>query len=136
MSLDKVKSLMKEVGWGTLASTDGKTVGVRPMGGWAWKGRELWCATSASSEKVAQLGKVPYAEYCFAKPEGEHVRISGPCAVSSDNEDKLWLYEAVPRLKDYIDDPRSSDYVVIRMKPDRIRITELPDLTYVEIPLV
>ena len=134
MSLEKVKSLMKESGWGSFATTDGKSVEVRPMGGWAWMGDELWCATSASSKKVAQLRTVPHAEYCFARPEGEHVRISGPCTVSTDNDDKLELYEAVPLLKNYIEDPASPDYVVIRMKPDRIRIMQA-DMAYKEVPL-
>jgi general stress protein 26 len=132
MSLEKVKSLMKNTGWGSLATTDGKTVGVRPMGGWAWFGDELWCATSTSSDKVAQLKAVPHAEYCFCKPEGEHVRISGSCTISTDNDDKLKLYQAVPLLKNYIADPADPDYVVIRMKPDRIRIMQ-PDMAYHEV---
>ncbi len=134
MSMDRVKSLMKEVGWGTLATTDGKTVGARPMGGWAWFGEELWCATSGASEKVAQLKAVPYAEYCFCKPDGEHVRLAGPCSISTDNDDKLKLYQAVPLLKNYIANPADPDYVVIRMKPDRIRIIQ-KDMTYQEVTL-
>jgi general stress protein 26 len=135
MSLDRVKSLMNEVGWGAFATTDGNTVGVRPMGGWAWMGDELWCATSASSDKVAQLEKVPHAEYCFAKPEGEHVRIAGSCTISTNNADKLKLYEAVPLLKNYIEDPTSPQYVVIRMKPERIRVMEGADMAYNEVLL-
>ncbi len=131
---DRVKSLMKEAGWGALATTDGKKVGVRPMGGWTWMDDELWCASSASSAKVADLRKIPHAEYCFCKPEGEHVRISGECAVSSDNADKLKLYEAVPMLKNYFSDPATPDYIVIRMKPERIRIMQ-PNLTYEDVPL-
>jgi general stress protein 26 len=134
MSREGVKSLMKEAGWGTLATTDGKTVGVRPMGGWAWFGSELWCATSGASDKVAQLRAVPHAEYCFCKPEGEHVRIAGPCTISNDNDDKLKLYQAVPLLKNYIEDPGDPDYVVIRMKPNRIRIM-LKDMAYEEVSL-
>jgi general stress protein 26 len=132
MPLDKVKSLMRDAGWGALATTDGIMVGVRPMGGWAWFGNELWCATSASSDKTAQIRVVPRAEYCFCKPEGEHARIAGPCTISTDNNDKLKLYEAVPLLKNYIADPADPDYVVIRMKPDRIRIMR-PDMAYEEV---
>lgn len=134
MYIDRVRSLMKEVGWGTLATTDGKTVGARPMGGWAWFGEELWCATSGASEKVGQLRVVPYAEYCFCKPDGEHVRLAGPCSISTDNDDKLKLYQTVPLLKNYIEDPADPDYVVIRMKPDRIRMIQ-KDMTYQEVTL-
>jgi hypothetical protein len=38
------------------------------------------------------------------------------------NDDKLKLYEAVPILKKYIKDPDEPIYVVIRMKPERIRL--------------
>ena len=35
INMEDVKQLLKEVGWYFLGTTDGKTVGVRPMGGWA-----------------------------------------------------------------------------------------------------
>lgn len=121
MNMEGVKSLMQEVHWGSLATTNGKTVGVRPMGSWAWIGGELWCATSTSSEKAAQIRMVPHAEYCFGRPDGEHVRISGPCVVSTDSLDRITLYDAVPGLKRLISGPGDPDFAVIRMKPDRIR---------------
>jgi len=122
MSLETVKNFMKEVGWGFLATTDGKKVGVRPMGSCVWMENELWCATTDGTDKILQLRKVPYAEYCFSDKEGKHVRIAGPCKISTNNDDKLKLYEAVPILREYIKDPATPEYVVIRMKPDLIRL--------------
>jgi uncharacterized pyridoxamine 5'-phosphate oxidase family protein len=135
MNLEQVKQFIKQVGWGFLATTDGRKVGVRPMGGLAWKDNQLLCATSASSDKVAQLKKVPYAEYCFCDPAGRHVRISGPCSISTDNAEKLWLYKAVPALKDHISDPASRDYVVIKMSPDNIRTMDAADMKYLQVKL-
>lgn len=123
MNLKEVKEFIKQVQWGMLATTDGRKVGLRPMSGLTWNKNELWCATAAASDKVAHLKKVPQAEYCFCDPSGQHVRIAGPCAVSSDSADKLWLYQALPMLKDYFPDPAAPEYVVIKMKPDNIRIT-------------
>jgi len=133
MSMEEVKSFMREVGWGDLATTDGEKVGIRPMGGWAWIGSELWCATGASSEKIAHLRKIPYASYCFANQEGKHVRISGPCTVSTQNDDKRRLYDANPMLKNHIPDPTAPDYVVIRLRPDSIRFMKSMDMVYSEI---
>ena len=135
MSMEKVKALMKKVAWGALGTTDGEKVGVRPMGGWAWMGKELWCATSDSSDKAGQLRSIPHGEYLFCNPEGLHVRIAGPCEISTDNDDKLKLYKAVPLLKEHIEDPASPEYIVIRMKPDRVRLMASTDETYQEIPL-
>ena len=64
MNIEQVKQFIKQVDWGYLATTDGQKVGVRPMGGLTWKDNDLLCATFASSDKVSQLKKVPYAEYC------------------------------------------------------------------------
>jgi len=135
MNMEDAKQLMKEVGWGFLGTTDGKTVGVRPMGGWAWMEDELWCASMKSTDKIAQLQAVAYAEYCFCTKEAKHLRIAGPCTISSENNEKLRLYNANPILKDHIDDPASSEYVVIKLRPDRIRMMEATDLTYQEIEI-
>ena len=135
MNMEDVKKLMKEVGWGFLGTTDGKTVGVRPMGGWAWMENELWCASMKSTDKISQLQTIAYAEYCFCTKEAKHVRIGGHCKISSNDDEKLRLYNANPILKEHIDDPASPDYVVIKLIPDRIRMMEATDLTYNEIEL-
>ena len=135
MNMEDVKQLTKEAGWGFLGTTDGKTVGVRPMGGWAWIEDQLWCASMKSTDKISQLQAIPYAEYCFCNKEVKHVRIAGPCTISSDSDEKLRLYNAVPILKDHIDDPASPQYVVIKLTPDRIRMMEATDLNYKEIEL-
>ena len=122
MNLEMVKNFMKDVGWGFLATSDGNKTGVRPMGSCVWMSNELWAATTDGTEKIMQLRKVPYAEYCFSDSEGKHVRIAGPCTVSTNNDDKLKLYEAVPILKKYIKDPAEPQYVVIRMKLERVRL--------------
>ncbi len=134
MSMDEVKALMKAVGWGMLATTDGQRVGCRPMGGWAWFDDELWCATMDPSDKVTELEQVPNAEYCFSEPEGRHVRIAGPCTISRDLADKKRLYAQVPVLARYIPDPDVPQYVVIRMRPDRVRIMNSMERGYEDVP--
>jgi general stress protein 26 len=135
MNIEQLKQFIKQVDWGYLATTDGRKVGVRPMGGLAWKDNDFLCATFASSDKVAQLREVPYAEYCFCDATGRHVRIAGPCTISTDNDEKLWLYKAVPALKDHISDPASPDYVIIKMSPDNIRFMEATDMAYSQVKL-
>ena len=135
MNLEEVKQFIKQVHWGMLATSDGRKVGVRPMGGFAWKDNQFWCATSASSDKVAQIGKVPYAEYCFCDSTGKHVRIAGACTISTDNAEKLWLYKAVPALKDHIPNPAGPGYVVIKMTPDNIRVMGGTDMKYSQVKL-
>ena len=135
MNLEELKQFIKQLGWGMLATTDGRIVGVRPMGGLAWKQNQLLCATFSASDKVSQLRKVPYAEYCFCDSTGKHVRIAGPCSISTDNAEKLWLYKALPSLKEHVSDPASPDYVIIKMTPDNIRAMEGTDMKYTQVKL-
>jgi uncharacterized pyridoxamine 5'-phosphate oxidase family protein len=134
MTFEELKKFIKKVHWGFLATTDGKKVGVRPMGAVAWKGSSFLCATSASSDKIAQLKKNPYAEYCFCAPDGRHVRIAGPCTVSTDNDEKLWLYKELPDLKEHVSDPKAPNYVIIKMTPDNVRVMN-PDYSYSQVEL-
>jgi len=36
MNIENVKDFTRQVPWGMLATSDGRTVGVRPMSGLAW----------------------------------------------------------------------------------------------------
>lgn len=135
MTLEELKQFVKQVGWGYLATTDGKIVGVRPMAGLTWKDGCLLCATFGPSDKVSQLKKVPYAEYCFCDSTGKHVRIAGPCSISTDNAEKLWLYNQLPELKKYFPDPAMPEYVIIKMTPDNIRVMSGTEMKYEHIKL-
>jgi uncharacterized pyridoxamine 5'-phosphate oxidase family protein len=134
MTFEELKRFIKEVRWGFLATTDGKKVGVRPMGAVAWKGRDFLCATYTPSDKITQLKKVPYAEYCFCDSTGRHVRIAGSCMVSTDNAEKLWLYKELPDLLKHVSDPASPDYVIIKMTPENVRVMN-PDYSYSQVKL-
>lgn len=134
MTLEEVKQFISTIPWGMLATSDGRKVAARPMSGLAWNQNQLWCATLVSSDKVAQLKRVPQAEYCFCDASGKHVRIAGLCTISTDKAEKLWLWNAVPSLKDYFPDPAASNFVVIKMIPDNIRFTN-PDFTYTRVEL-
>lgn len=135
MTFEEMKTFTKQVGWGYLATTDGKIVGVRPMGGLAWKDNLLLCATFDPCDKVSQLRKVPYAEYCFCDSTGTHVRIAGPCSISTDNAEKLWLYKQVPQLAKYFPDPAMPGYVIIKMTPENIRVMSGTDMTYQQVKI-
>jgi general stress protein 26 len=135
MTLEELKQFVKQAGWGYLATTDGKTVGVRPMGGLAWKDNYLLCATFSESDKIRQLKRVPYAEYCFCDSAGKHVRIAGTCSISTDNAEKLWLYKEVPGLAKHIPDPAAPQYVIIKMTPDNIRVMSGTDMKYEQVKI-
>jgi len=135
MNFEELKQFINQVGWGYLATTDGRIVGVRPMSGLVWKDSQLLCATGTASDKVLQVGKVPYGEYCFCDTAGRHVRIAGPCKIITDNAEKLWFYNQSPHLKDYVSDPASPEYVLIKMSPDNVRVMDPADRKYEQVKM-
>jgi hypothetical protein len=48
MNLEELKQFIKQLGWGFLATTDGRKVGVRPMAGFIWKDNQLLNLTDFS----------------------------------------------------------------------------------------
>jgi general stress protein 26 len=135
MNMEQVKALMKEVETGFLATTDGQRASVRPMGGWAWMDDELWCATGVPSPKVGDVRACPHVEYCFMKPDGHHVRITGPCTVSTERDDKERLFGAVPVLSHYVEGPDDPGFAVLRLAIESIRWWDGPGKGYEEVTL-
>lgn len=133
MNMKDVKAIMKSAGWGVMATTDGKRVGARPMGGWAWVGKELWCATGKPSDKVRQIEKVPHVEYCFTDKRGRHARIAGRCTVSTRLADKKKLLARVPALIKHVVSVDNPNYVVLRLKPTRVRAMASMSMKYDEV---
>lgn len=121
---------IKSTPYGMLATSDGKRVGVRPVRALYWAGKELWCGIEKGQEKIAQLQKIPYAEYCFATPDGEHVRIAGPCILSTKLKDKTKLWDHVLSLHKFYKAPSDPMLVVLRMKPKKVRVFHHPTYTY------
>jgi len=133
MQMDQVKEIMKEAGSGFLATTDGERASVRPMGGWAWVGDELWCAAGMDSAKVADIKKRPQVEYCFTDSQMRHIRISGECRVSTDNSDKARLLELVPGIAQHVQGPEDPNYGVLRLTSPRIRAADETGTGYQEV---
>jgi len=135
MNFNELRAFMKKVRFGLLATSDGRKVGLRPMGAWAWVGKELWCGAEKGQEKISQLRKVPFAEYCFTDSDGEHVRIAGPCRVSTSLEDKTRLFNLVLSLHKFYDTPKDQAFVVLRLKPKSVRWFSRQAYEYAEVKI-
>jgi uncharacterized pyridoxamine 5'-phosphate oxidase family protein len=135
MNFEELQQFITQVGWGYLATTDGKIAAVRPMAGLVWKDGRLLAATFGDSDKIKQLKKVPHGEYCFCDSTGKHVRIAGQCSISTDSAEKLWLYNQLPHLAKYFPDPADALYVIIKMTPDNIRVMSVSTMKYEQVKI-
>ena len=63
MSIELVKSFMREVGWGFLATSDSNKVGVRPMGSCVWMDNEPKCCIKYDADMLKNLCKATRFDY-------------------------------------------------------------------------
>ncbi len=133
MNMDAVKELMAGVQIGLLATTDGERASLRPMGAWAWVDGDLWCAAASDSVKVADIAARPSAEYCFSGAEGMHVRISGDCRFTEDEDDKKKIFDLHPLLAQIFGTPDAPGWGILKMKVGRVRTWSQEKLGYNEI---
>jgi general stress protein 26 len=111
---------MKQVKTGFFATTDGKRAAVSPMTAYIWFDKEIWLAANAKAGKVQDVRKCPKAEFCFMDAKYNHVRIAGTCKVSEKLADKAAMFKAYEVMKRYFESPESTEWVVLRLKPQRI----------------
>ncbi|MCD6328402.1 hypothetical protein J7M28_12745 [bacterium] len=101
----------------------------------AWIGDEFCCATGAKDSKTVDVSKHPQVEYCFADKEGKHVRMQGTCRISTKAEPKAKLIELYPFLGKFFKGPDDPNYVVLCMKPERIRFMGEGSMEHDEVPI-
>ncbi len=67
--------------------------------------------------------------------EPRQVRVTPRLFLSYEDADKKKLYDLVPMLKQYIDDPESPEYVVLRTLVERIRYVGATEMEYADVAL-
>ena len=124
MDFEGIKTFIKEARWGYLATTDGERPAVRPMGAVTWIDGMFCCATGTKDSKSEDIAKHHHIEYCFANKEGKHARMFGTCELSHKTEYKAKLIELYPFLGKFFKGPDDPEFVVLCMKPARIRFMD------------
>lgn len=134
-TMTAVKRLMKTAGTGFLATTNGRRPTVRPMSAYLWVGGELWLAAFLKSEKVCDAGKCRTVEFCAMQSDFRHVRIAGRVALSRSAADKKKMFAAYEWMGRYFTSATDPNWVVMKIRPTRIRLMGVTDMQYYDVKL-
>ena len=126
---EKLREMLKDIDFCMLTTVDEKDgLHSRPMSlnGEVDEAGNLWFFTSASSQKVSEVGRTPRCNASFAKPDdNRYVSISGRAEISRDRKkiEELWKPELKIWFPEGTDEP---DLALLRVAIEKAEYWDSP----------
>ena len=124
MTIDRVREIIRDAGYGDLATSVDGQPRVRPLSFVVMDDLRLWSSTYRQSGKVKELLKNSRVEVCFVDRKKVQVRIEGMADISGGVEKKKRLLELNPKISRHFSDEHDPNFVHIEIVPTLVRWTE------------
>ncbi|MCA9398433.1 MAG: pyridoxamine 5'-phosphate oxidase family protein [Candidatus Omnitrophica bacterium] len=124
MTSDEAVDLIRDAGFGMLATLDGNQPRVRPMMPYLTEDNELIVALLGRSRTITQVKENENIEICFVDRKMWYCRIAGKGIISEDKEKKEILWNNIPMLKQYFGGIEDPNFVLME-----VSITEAEAMT-------
>ncbi|MCA9406696.1 MAG: pyridoxamine 5'-phosphate oxidase family protein [Candidatus Omnitrophica bacterium] len=124
MTSDEAVDLIRDAGFGMLATVEGNQPRVRPMMPYLTEDNELIVALLGRSRTITQVKANENIEICFVDRKMWYCRIAGKGIISEDKEKKEILWNNIPMLKQYFGGIEDPNFVLMEVK-----ITEAEAMT-------
>ncbi|MDP8214189.1 MAG: pyridoxamine 5'-phosphate oxidase family protein [Candidatus Euphemobacter frigidus] len=124
MTIDKVRKIIREAGYGDLATCVDGQPRVRPMAFVVMDDLRLWSSTYRRSGKIKELMENNRVEVCFVGRKKVQVRIEGMADISGGPEKKKLLLDLNPKVGRHFSDEYDPNFVHIEIVPTLVRWTE------------
>jgi len=125
-------NLIRESGFGFLATTEGSQPRVRPMMTYLTDEGDLLLAVFSKRRTLNQIKKNLLVEICYINPKMCFCRISGKAVISSEMSKKELLWNKVPRLRQYFSGTMDPNFVLLEISTTAAEIVnpgqEIPDV--------
>ena len=108
MNKEEAIDIIRDAGFGFLATTEGSQPHVRPMMPYYTEDGQLLVALLSRSRTIPEVQKNPMIEVCYVDRKMWYCRVTGKAKLSDDKEKKSILWDNIPMLRQYfggIDDP-------------------------------
>jgi len=120
MTKDDVFDVIRDSGFGFLATVEGDQPRVRPMMPYLTDEGEFLLALLSRSRSIDQIKKNSFVEACFVDRKMWYCRISGKAEISSNLEKKIKLWDAIPMLRQYFSGPEDANFIMAEIKIQKI----------------
>src|SRR3989338_575347 len=101
MTKQEVIDLIKDAGYGVLATIHENRPKARPMMPYLTEDGNLLLAVLSHSRTITDIQQNPQIEFCFIDRKMCFARLSGTAKVSQNPENKQTVWNNIPMLKQY-----------------------------------
>ena len=115
MNKEEIIDLIKDAGFGFLATTEGKQPRVRPMMPYLTEDGNLLLALLAHSRTIPQVKENPLVEICYVDRKMCFCRITGKASISNDLQKKEIVWNNVPMLRQYFTSPQDQKFTLLEI---------------------
>lgn len=108
MNKEEAIDIIRDAGFGFLATTEGAQPHVRPMMPYYTEDGQLLVALLSRSRTINEIQKNPMVEVCYVDRKMWYCRVAGKAQLSDNPDKKAILWDNIPMLRQYfggIDDP-------------------------------
>lgn len=117
MTKEEVIDLIRDAGYGVLATAEGSQPRVRPMMPYLTEEGELLVALLGRSRTIDQIKKNPLVEICFVDRKMWYCRIAGSAKITQEMSKKQLLWDTIPMLKQYFGGPSDPNFILLEVVP-------------------
>src|SRR5258708_605354 len=110
MNKEEAIDIVRDAGFGFLATLEGNQPRVRPMMPYLTEDGELLLALLGRSKTIPQIKANPKVEVCFVDRKMWYCRVSGTAEITSDLAKKQIVFENVPMLRQYFAGAEDPNY--------------------------
>jgi general stress protein 26 len=122
MTKDDVIDLIKDAGYGVLATADGHHPKVRPMMPYLAENGNFLIATFIGKRLVKQIKANPLVELCFIDRKMNFARISGKALQNNDYSKKQLVWDNVLMLRQYFSSLDDPNFIIIEVETDKVEV--------------
>jgi uncharacterized pyridoxamine 5'-phosphate oxidase family protein len=116
MNKEEAIDIIRDAGFGFLATVEGNKPRVRPMMPYLSEEGELLLALLGRSRTIPQIKANPNVEVCFVDRKMWYCRVSGSASISDDIAKKQIVFENVPMLRQYFAGAQDPNYQLAVIK--------------------
>ena len=115
MTKEEVVDLIRDAGYGQLATMEGNQPHLRPMMPYITDEGLLLVALLPRSRTIAQIKANPLVEVCFVDRKMWYARITGKGRITQDAGNKQILWDMIPMLRQYFGSVQDPNFMLLEI---------------------
>ena len=120
MTKEEAIDVIKDAGFGYLATMEGNQPRVRPMMPYLTDDDQFLAAFLGRARALEQIKKNPQIEVCFVDRKMWYCRITGKAKLTEDLSKKEMLWEGIPMLKQYFSGPQDKNFFMAEIEIEKL----------------